>query len=156
MKEAQIKAAFEAGTNATYILNQMVEDFVVHAKAVGESILTEKYYLSDQQIKDGMLEQVSIKSSMAHIAIDILYEMFNKYHKLKHTTEYHEDYGDVVWWTITDEDHLEPVYIGQPCNSDWPKDVELKFWGLLGGNRDGRTVEELKIADRLATESNLA
>ena len=154
MKEEQIKIAFEAGAEITCILDQMVEDFIVHAKKAGEKVLDEKYYLSDQKIKDGILEQMTIKLSMAKLAIDTLYEMFKEYHQLKHATEYHEDHGDVIWWAIVDH-YLEPIYIGQPLNSNWPDDIELKFWSLIGGNRDGRTVEELKIIDRLAIESNL-
>jgi hypothetical protein len=35
--------------------------------------------------------------------------------------EYHEDYGNVVWWTWEDGEWLgEPAWIGTPNDSDWP------------------------------------
>ena len=35
--------------------------------------------------------------------------------------EWHEDYGDAVWWTWQDGQWLgEPSYIGGPNDSDWP------------------------------------
>lgn len=35
--------------------------------------------------------------------------------------EWHEDFGDVVWWTWQDDTWLgEPSYIGTPNDSDWP------------------------------------
>jgi hypothetical protein len=35
--------------------------------------------------------------------------------------EYHEDYGNVVWWTWEDGEWLgEPAWIGTPSDSDWP------------------------------------
>jgi hypothetical protein len=38
--------------------------------------------------------------------------------KAKHITEYHEDIGDVTWWT---KPISEPPWIGTPNDSDWPK-----------------------------------
>jgi hypothetical protein len=35
--------------------------------------------------------------------------------------EYHEDYGNVVWWCWQDGEWLgEPAWIGKPHDSDWP------------------------------------
>ncbi|WP_116116770.1 hypothetical protein [Paraburkholderia sp. BL6669N2] len=35
--------------------------------------------------------------------------------------EYHEDYGNVVWWCWEDGEWLgEPAWIGTPNDSDWP------------------------------------
>jgi len=35
--------------------------------------------------------------------------------------EWHEDYGDVVWWTWRDGQWLgEAAFIGSPLGSDWP------------------------------------
>ena len=35
--------------------------------------------------------------------------------------DWHEDFGDVVWWTWRDGEWLgEPSYIGTPNDSDWP------------------------------------
>lgn len=31
--------------------------------------------------------------------------------------EWHEDYGDVLWWTFPVE---EPPYCGSPLDTDWP------------------------------------
>lgn len=35
----------------------------------------------------------------------------------KPMNEWHEDHGDVLWWTLPVE---EPPYCGSPLNSDWP------------------------------------
>ncbi len=37
--------------------------------------------------------------------------------EVRHIDEWHEDYGDVLWWTFPIE---EPPYCGSPLDSDWP------------------------------------
>lgn len=37
--------------------------------------------------------------------------------KAKLKREWHEDYGNVVWWKFPVS---EPAWIGKPLDSDWP------------------------------------
>jgi hypothetical protein len=36
---------------------------------------------------------------------------------MRHRRHWHEDYGDVLWWTSPVE---EPPYCGTPLDTDWP------------------------------------
>lgn len=38
-------------------------------------------------------------------------------HRPRPYCDWHEDYGDVLWWVIPIS---EPPYVGSPFSSDWP------------------------------------
>ena len=38
--------------------------------------------------------------------------------KVRTLDEWHEDYGDVLWWTFPIQ---EPPYVGSPLCNDWPE-----------------------------------
>jgi hypothetical protein len=44
--------------------------------------------------------------------------------KVRHISEYHEDYGNVLWWDSDVCDSHEPPYIGIPSSSDFNRDPE--------------------------------
>lgn len=58
----------------------------------------------------------------------------------KQIDEWHEDYGDVLWWTFPIE---EPPYVGSPLADDWPgyhthwtDIIEPKNPGITDGGED--------------------
>lgn len=47
----------------------------------------------------------------------LIAEALRPYKTIHTLDDYHEDYGNVLWWTVP---VCEPPYCGTPNDSDWP------------------------------------
>lgn len=74
-----------------------------------ENIRTSGLYI------DAIAERDALKTRLAQA------EQVPAVTEVRPLDEWHEDYGDAVWWTWQDGQWLgEPSYIGGPNDSDWP------------------------------------
>jgi hypothetical protein len=67
--------------------------------------------------EDSMHREIeNLRARISTLEFDVQ-EPLLKYQRARYFSEWHEDYGPVLWWTwpVT-----EPPYAGTPNDSDWP------------------------------------
>ena len=62
-------------------------------------------------------EKIKVTISQGNIADYLIDHGVMVQEEAKPIEEWHEDYGDVLWWKLPIE---EPPYVGSPLCEDWP------------------------------------
>lgn len=62
-------------------------------------------------------EEWDLRAYVYEFSRDLIAEVLRPYKTLRLLDDYHEDYGNVLWWVLP---VCEPPYCGTPNDSDWP------------------------------------